>query len=315
MSRLNFPFTFAKIVALFRKMKKKHDDDVLAGGSILTPYLAEQVINLATDNTAVNNAETANNNFEAQEKLMEENTELYHKKYDPIFSEHKNGVQFMKKFYRGSVHKLGDWSVTVNGSKIVYELDINLSCDEIKAFIDKHKSYVAPAVSPMAGYYAEHGINVDTILADLIVIKNLHNAAVAAELLKEEYRESRDNFAELAFDHLLGIGQFVKGFYVGAEHKAGRYGFVIDDSPQKDVERDGVVEAQDSKVLTKLVFGSLLKNTGTIPWKIYKNDVVDGTFTLVNPGDEFKIKWGFGTSTIINENSSVQAKYHGLFSK
>ena len=124
MARINFPNEFAAVVKLFGKVKSKDDAD--AASSVIKPYMTEQGIDLAADETAMTAAVAANDAFDEAAKDAEKLSEQRDNLFDVPWKDTEGCVQFLKKLFRNNVSKLGDWHITVDGrGRINYPSDFS----------------------------------------------------------------------------------------------------------------------------------------------------------------------------------------------
>ena len=105
------------------------------------------------------------------------------------------------------------------------------------------------------------------------------------------------------------------GLFSETPHKAGQWGFIIDDSPQADKIRVGEINPGATKTIRNLVVGKILKNIGPAPFNLYSGDQAIGTAHVLNPGASFTVVRGFGIMTVINTSDSSKAVYEGEFNQ
>jgi hypothetical protein len=313
MSRIKFPNVFTRIVKLFKDAKKKHD--TMLPPKTLQPFLDEETIVLADDLVEVTAAETANTDFDKAGKEAEKLSKERDKKFGPVWVDHEGGVQALKKLYRKNPNKLGDWGVTVNaGGRISYPSDFVGRQGRVLVFIAKHNSF-APGTSPLQPYLDENEIDLAANKTDADNALLDHNNFIIQDDLREQKRMERDTTIAPIEDHLRGMGQFLVNHFEKNPKKANDWGFEIDDSPQGDVERVGVVKFSTSKTLQQLAIGKVISNNGSVAWKLFKGKTASGVPIVINPGDKFNIVRGYGTSTIQNENPSQDGSYRATFNK
>jgi len=311
MARVNLSSVFDKVVTLFKKVFAKHTADGAA--SVLTAYLAEQTIVLADDETDVNTAVVANTEFDKKEKLMEEKSEERDDLFDPAFGEHKASVQFLKKFYRGNVTKLGEWTVTVDArGRVVYATDFSGKAAEVLSFI-AHSDSLPPATNPLTKFLQQNEIDFVSNETNVEAAQVAHTEFTAAETAKEEFRAERDLLITPVEANLRGIGQFLVGHFVKNPKKAGQWGFVVDDSAQADKIRDYFINGGEIKTVNNLAVGKMVTNTGLTILNMFGGKTADGTPIVMNPGQSVTIKRGFGTATIMNTSSTVKGQFEGEF--
>ena len=313
MARINFPKRFAEKTSLQVKVKAKHDADALT--SVLIPYIAEQGIDMTVDATATTNAVTANTNFQAAEKLSEELSQKRDNLFDKVFTDHEGEVQFLKKLFRNNVSKLGEWGVTVdNRGRIHYPPDFVSRAAALPTFITKHNSFPV-GTSPLKPYLDENGISLVTNKTNTTTASTAHNDFLTQDALKEQYVEQRDTLFAPVEAHIRGIGQFLIGLFHNAPKKAGQWGFVVDDSPQADKVRDGIIPAGQSKVLRNLDVGKNFLNKGAIALNLFPGASATGTPIVLPAGQSFAVIRGFGIMTVVNTSNSQNGEYEGEFNQ
>ncbi len=313
MSRLHYPIPFEDWVTLSKALKAK---DVLDGSaSIIRPFNTEEGINLTTDETNLGYAINAHKLSKDKEGEAEKILESINKVLDPIWEKHVKRVQFAKRFYRSSVHKLIDFGVTVNGDVIAYPDDRAMRCACVKALID-HSNAMTSGTSPFtAAYLTGQEMDFTNELAALPgVLANIILYA-AAKVASETATETCDNYMEVIVDHIMAIGQFLMGYFHGAERNVEGWGFNVDKSPKKSVIRDGEVENQSVKTLNKLVTGSDFIGKGPGSFKLFKGKHATGTFVTIVKDQVFKIKYGYGTVTLENIDPVAKVGYEAEFNQ
>ena len=311
MARVNFPVTFLEGVELFKKVKAKHVAD--GAGSPLNPYIAEQGISFATDQTAVDDAVSANSSFDQLEKDAEKFSEKRDSLFNAVFKDHKNCVQFLKKFYRTNLQRLGDWGVTVNErGRITYAEDFLGKHDEVIDFIDKHDSF-APGTSPLEPFLTEQSIVMATNRTKANDAKTAHEDFQNADVDSETEREERDTKWATVENHLHGIASFLTGLYPNAPHKLGDWGYTVDTSDQGTKEKTVLLKEGQHKTIYNIVSESILKNTGLTSLTIYpgKVNLPDDPANLpppiVLPAGQYAIaKRGFYNITIDNGSLTLR---------
>lgn len=313
MARLSFPNTFAGIVKLFRDVKTKHDAQVAP--KTLTPYLDEQGIVMADDETAVNNAVTADTAFgiagREAERLRQQRDFLF----TPVFKRHEGEVQFLKKLYRNNVANLGPWGVTIDSDdRVVYPPDFVGRQAAVITFITKHESFPV-GTSPLQPYVDVNAITIATDKANGVDALAAHNDFLVQDNVRELKREERDVLIEPVANHLRGEGQYLIGLFHSIPKKANEWGFEIDDSPQADRVRDGVIPAATSKVLKNLDVGKDFINKGSTVLNLFPGASAEGTPIVLPAGNTFTVVRGFGTMTVENPDERTDGAYEGMFTK
>lgn len=313
MARINFPNNFAKLVKLFTDFKTKYDAE--AGSSVTQPFLDEQGIDPVTDLAAVNIAVAANTAFEKAERDSEQFTEERDDLFEPVFGHHKDCVQFLKKLFRGTPAKLGEWGQTVDSDdRVVYPSDFMGRTVAVYALITKHGTFPV-GTSPLQPYLDENDIVLADNKSDTDDAVAAHNNFLAQDILKEQKREERDSKMIPVAEHLRGIGQFLVGLYSATPHKAGEWGFIIDDSPQANKIRVGEINPGATKTIRNLTVGKTFKNIGNTSFNLYSGEETEGTALVLNPGTTFTIVRGFGIMTVINTSEADKGVYEGEFNQ
>ena len=313
MARMNFPNTFAGVVKLFKAVKKKYDAE--AGASKLQPFLDEDGIDMTADETAVDAAAAANTDFEKAEKTAEKQVAARNVLFDPTFVFLEGAVQSLKKLYRRNPHKLGDWAVTVHGAnRIVYPPDFLARRLLVLAFIAKHQTF-PPADSPLRPYLEENDIDIVQMKADATDALPLHEDFELQDGIKEQKRAERDGLIGPIEEHLRGEGQWLVNLFEKNPKKAGDWGFEVDDSPQADKIREGVIPAATSKVLRNLDVGKDFLNKGSTPLNLFPGASGTGTPIVLPAGKKFTVVRGFGIMTVVNPDNSQDGAYQGEFNQ
>jgi len=113
--RINYPAEFLERLVVFNNFKAKHDSFPPAG-SPLEPYLLQNKINLANDQTDATDANTANTNFLQAQKDSEDATQDRDNLWNPVM-EHVRGIGgFLKNLYNTNSKQLGYWGFVVDES-------------------------------------------------------------------------------------------------------------------------------------------------------------------------------------------------------
>jgi len=307
MARIVFPKTFSGWVKLVEDV---FAFDVADAGHILQPYLDEEGIVLADDAANAELAVTDDTNFTINERLAETKTRERDNLFDKRFSQHRECVQFLKKLYRSNPHKLGDWSVIVDGSdKIVYPTDFTEKTKAILKFIEKHFSYVSPDVSPLHAFLIENAIdlaNNQTKIEDSILA---NTAAKAAESDKETLRVSRDNYMAPLRTHMRGIGAYAVSFYSSNPSKAGKIGFRIDTSAKAPRLATVILQPGEQKTFQNVANDSEIANLGGTDTNLFKGTEISGPAIALNADAVFNVIRGYGTVTLVNKDTATVGKY------
>lgn len=314
MARLVIDPKFIYRTNLFKKVLAKDTAD--GAGSIIRAFMTENDIVLADDDTDVDDAIVFHNDFEQLEKDAEKKTKERDNLFDPVWEDHTKMVQFLKKFYKNNIAKLGDWGVEVNGKKIVYPADFVNRRLRVLAFIAKHNSF-AVGTSPLTSFLAEADNDIDIAqnLTDATDALTPHDDAKQFAINAETKRADRDNLMDPVTDHIEMIGNFLVGHFPNNPRKAGDWGYTVDTSPKADATREGVINMGSPKKLSHLVVNSILLNTSAFPIEAYKGDEVIGEPIMIQPNIPFVIRRGWGKTTLRNPSDTQKASYKGTFNR
>lgn len=305
MARIKYPHDFLKQTELFKEIKARHDAD--GAGSVLNPYLTKQGINLVTDLADTKSAIAKNKLFEQAEKDAEDFTQDRNKLFDPVFTNMKDGFQFLKKLYRGNPAELGHWGATVNKNAIVYPPDFLKRVDLFTDYKEKHDSYPGDS-SPLAPFLAENEINMDDDETDAGEATTNHNNAKQTEKDAEDLREERDKLFDSVMEHVRGMGQYLKGLYVKHPKHLGQWGYTVDDSPPKPRRHPRSVPASGQITIKNVISDTEFRNTGSTILVLYKGSTTSDEGISVNADDEANIPKNFTTLSIVNQNSNKKGK-------
>jgi hypothetical protein len=110
-----YPPEFEELVKLFRAMKAKHDS-FGPGGSPLTAFLDQNEIEIASDDTKVNAAETKHDEAKQGEKDAEDLREDRDNLFDPVMANVLLMGQFLKGLFVKNPKELGHWGYVVDDS-------------------------------------------------------------------------------------------------------------------------------------------------------------------------------------------------------
>ncbi|MFI5164854.1 MAG: hypothetical protein ACHQHP_06370 [Bacteroidia bacterium] len=311
--RINFPSTFSEWFKLFKKLKPKVL--ALATPNTIDSYMTENGVDLTADDTAVNDADTANTAAEEKEKSAEEHTLAGKLKMKQPMKDHRKCCQNLKSIYRTNPRKLGDWGVTVdNESKIVYSTNADEHAVEIKALITKHNTYAA-GTSPLQPLLDEEGIDLTQNGTDIDDAITEFDSADADSATKEAKIVERNNKINPVIEHIRGIGQAAVKMYASNPKKAGDLGFVIDSSKQPPVLRTITLEAGQEVDYGNLDVGSFVAVQGDGEIGIRPKNKPDVPLTSVSASQKFLLARGFGKSVLKNLSSTKKVTFSAEFHK
>lgn len=307
MARLNFPSNFLLQRILFKAILAKDTADGVA--SAIRPFLTEEEIVLADDAADGIEADGFETTRSKKSKDSEENRELRDKLFDPVLSNLRGSIQYLKKLYRKTPHKLGSWGVTVDGAgKVVIPASFLDQVTLFTTFKAKHDGF-AVGTSPLVPYLTESEIDMDDDETNVTDAGTAHTNFTTNATDSEEARQNRDNKWLPVVDHMHGIGAFLMNLYSAASKKTGQWGFVVDDSPRKPVLRTSKIKLGTTKTISGVVIGSSITNTGETNLKIFKGSTTDGTATELLPNTEFGVVAGYSTTTVANESSTKTGEF------
>ena len=313
MARLIFPESFAAQVTLLGLVNTKHVAD--GGSSVLTAFLAQKGITLATDVTTG----TAASAQEASRALLarqgENFIELRDISMNPVLDHLRKGIQYLKKYYAPNVNELGNWGVSVsNNNKINFPVDFTARVTLWTAYKAKHDSFTAPP-SPLTAFNTQNSFSMTTDNTAVTTAGTNNASGIAAKEQSENAREARDVLWNPVVQHLKDIGNFLVQLFPNNPQKAGLWGFVIDESARKPKLQKTTLILSSQKTVTGIQLGSTLTNTGSTDLHLYKGKTTTGTPTVVHAGEKFGVPKGWSIITIINPSTTATATFTAMVSK
>ncbi|MEI6489184.1 MAG: hypothetical protein WCP52_09490 [Bacteroidota bacterium] len=301
MSRIVYPEAFNEQRTLLAEIKAKHDAD--GAGSDLKAFLTQKFINLNDDQTAGDDAFQADKLRLLKSKQSENFMQLRKIYIDPITSNMRGIIQFLKSFNKPNTDALGDWGVKVVGGKRIdfptKFIDIVILFDNIK---EKHDSYTNPP-SPLTAYLTKQSLDMAAMATDVANANDNNTLGIQAAKDSEEAYQKRNILWEEVVTHIHDIGEFLMTLYKGNSKKLGEYGYVVDDSPQKPKDRTTKIKLSSQVLVDSLVIGSTLKNTGITDLHLYKGKTTTGTPIIVHPGEMWGVPKGYSMITVINPSA------------
>lgn len=307
MARINYPQDFLAQQSLFYSIKTKNDADGV--NSVLTAFMAQQNIDLDADATAAADAKTLDDNRILLSNQSENYTQLRNNAFNPVFARLKAEVQFLKSFYKGNVHTLGDWGITVTGdNRIVYPPSFEERLIVFNNFVAKHQSY-PKGDSPLDPYIIQQNINVanDATAAADANTYNTQSKQSAAD--SENSTEQRDLAWSPVLAHVKLIGDYLKKLFSNNPKNLGLWGFTVDDSPQKPALRTTKLLPGETKVIKGIAIGSIFSNIGTSTLSILKGVNGKATTDLIAPGTKLGMVKGFSTITVTNTSTLEEGEF------
>jgi len=308
MPRIIYASDYISQRKLLDNVSAKHTAD--AGASILIAMLAENSIDLAANAAAALLAD----GHETQRLKHARNAETFEQAAELAVKALTKNVraiaQMLKKFYANDIQKLGTWSITVNGARIV----IPTTPDDLKTLIDaiktRHGAIVPPANSPLTVFLAENPkIDLAQMVADAVQAITDNDSAEAERQQKESRKQQRDTAWNPVMEHLRKIGGFLVRTFVGKEKKAGDWGYTVDDSPRAPVKRTTSVPIASAKSSTGVVIGSTFENVGAGVLHVYTGKSTTGTPAIVPAGEMLGMTKGYSTITVVNPDTLTPGKY------
>lgn len=304
MARLIIPADFASQRTLLTNIVSQNNE--LGTSSPLTAYLPQQNIVLADDVTAGNTAQT----HETSRALLSKQSENFSQLRDNAFEiawKHLTGMaQFLKKFYKGNTKELGNWGLPViESGKIKYPAAFGERVTIFNAVVEKHRQL--GAASPLQPYLDENKINLDAD-SNLVVQATKANANfIAAAAESENETQLRNNTWSPVLQHLRDIGGFLMEVFVNNPKALGKWGFVVDDSPQKSKLRTTKLKLGETRVIMSVTLGSTLTNTGKTDVHVYKGKTTKGTPFIIHAAEQLGMQKGFSTITVVNPSATETA--------
>ncbi|MBK5284356.1 MAG: hypothetical protein JJE25_03050, partial [Bacteroidia bacterium] len=289
----------------------KHTADGAA--SPLIAMLAENSIDLAADAAAAilaDGHETQRlkhgRNAETFEQAAELAVKTLTKKVRAI-------AQMLKKFYADDIQKLGTWSITINGNRVVIPTTPDALKTLIEAIKTRHAGIVPPTNSPLTVFLTN---NPTIVLAQMSTDAGQaitdNDAAAAERLQKESRKQQRDVAWNPVMTHLRKIGGFLVNTFVGKEKKAGDWGYTVDDSPRAPKVRTSTIAIASTKTNKSVVVGGTFTNEGTTTLHVYRGSTTSGTPSIVPPGEMLGMTKGYSIITVVNPDTLKAGKFSVL---
>ncbi len=313
MARLRIPETFAAQVTLLGLISAKHTAD--GAGSVLTAFLAQQAITLATDVTTGTSATTQEASRALLSRQAENYLQLRNIQFNPVMAHLRKEVQYLKSYYAPNFSTLGDWGVTVDaGGRINYPIDFVARTTLWTNFKAKHDSFTAPP-SPLTVFLTQSGFSMTTDNTAVTSSITNNNSSISSRDQSENARETRDNLWNPVLHHITLIGNFLMGLFATNPQKAGLWGFVVDESKRKAKVQKTTLILGSQKTITGVVLGSTITNTGTIDIHLYKGKTTTGSPTIVHGGEQFGVPKGWSIITVVNPSALETAVFTVLVNK
>lgn len=308
MARIIYASDYLQQRKLFDNVNAKHTADGAA--SPLIAMLAENAIDLPADALAATQAD----GHETQRLKHGRNAETFEQAAMLTVKELTKKVraiaQFLKKFYANDIQKLGLWSITVNGNRIVIPATPDALLTLIDAIKTRHAAIIPPANSPLTVFLAQNPtIDLTQMATDAQQAIDDNDAAAAERLQKESRKQQRDTVWDPVMAHVRTIGGFLMDVFPGKEKKAGDWGYVVDDSPRAPKKQTTTVPIGSAKKITNVVIGGTFENVGAVALHVYRGASTVGTPVIVPPGEMLGMTKGYSTITVVNPDTLTSGKF------
>ena len=178
MARIKYPKDFLSRTKLFKNLKEKNDADGPA--SPLIPFLTQHDIDLNADNSDTDEANQQNDQFETADLNGEDQTQERNILFNPVFSDLKDILQFLKKLYTGNAKELGLWGATVDEERIVYPPHFLKRTQLFRDVNKKHNSFPAGS-SPLSSFLVQNEIDMAAHLAATTKAETAHELLQTGE--------------------------------------------------------------------------------------------------------------------------------------
>ena len=293
---------------LLGKIAKKVSDD--AGSSVLKAMLLKNGIALADDVDKGVIALEKNDSYLLFKATSEQSSQQRNILMAPINKNMSGCYQFLKTHFSPEFKVVTDWGGTIgNGGKITYATTTSGQQTMLLALIAKNDSYEDPEVSPLAEYLTLHHIDLAQDAIDAAEALDLDTVFADDKKSSETAREQRDIEWAIPLSHIRMIGDYLMKLYNGNSKILGYYGFVVVNAPKVIKTRNKTISPGDTIFGLRVKIGSTVLNTGKLPLPIYKGATIDGTPTLLAPGNIFTATKGFGKLSFNNPSQTLKATF------
>jgi len=308
MARIIYASDYISQRKLSDNVTEKHTADGVA--SILIAMLAENAIDLAADATAAAQADTHETQRLKHARNAETSEQAAKLAVSALTKNVRTITQYFKKFFADDIQKLGAWSITVNGKRIVIPATPDALKTLIEAIRAKHATFIPPSGSPLTVFLAENPkIDLSQMVTDAGQAILDNDAAAAERQQKESRKQQRDTVWNPVMAHMRTIGGFLVRTFVGKEKKAGDWGYTVDDSPRAPKKQTTTVPIGSAKKITNVVIGGTLENVGAVALHVYKGGTTVGTPVIVPPGEMLGMTKGYSTITVVNPDTLTPGKF------
>ncbi len=298
MSRINEPVSFHAKIILQTACYKKHTAD--AGASVLIPYLTKNTIDFATDVADGVAAVAFDVSATSLAGQSEKATEDRDQSFEPVWKDTLAWAQFLKKLFKGNVKELTDWGVPVDvNGKINYPAPFTERADISVAMIAKSNSY-PDGTSPLQVYITNNNNNLTTISAAI-------TSALAFDISRAELKtasvkatQDRDEKFAKPYINLKGIGSYLMTLFPDSPKNVALWGFDEVDTVVAESERTVTLLPLRSKLISGIVLGSVLTNTGLKDIVIAAGKKGLGKKTTVSPTGTMGMNKGYSAMVASN---------------
>ena len=301
MSRTVFPVSFAGKKALQLTINKKHVADKT--NSVLIGYFKDHDIVFADDLAAGTAAQTIETTRLGEVALSETATNDRDKAYQLPWQRTLQWGQFLKEHYDPNPKELLAWGLpALVGGKIKYPSGFVARSVITNAIITKHLSYTLTP-SPLLPFITENEDDLTLLAAS--VTKANDKEVIRSEMKKSAgmLTNKRDKKWAPPYKNVKGIHGFLKTLYPDDTKMLQLYGFNEVDTPMPTSERTVKILPLKEKKISGIVLGSVLENTGDIPFVYYIGSKKTGTAITVKVGE--KVGMNKGASIIIATNPNT----------
>ena len=307
MSRLIFPNDFNSQVSLLTAVDAKNTAD--GASSPLKHYLTQHNINLTALAAATTTATAHDVSRITLVKQANNYRQLRDMKFEPVFTNIKKEVQFLKSLFGSNFSELGAWGVPIDANgKITYPTSFTDRKNLFGAFYAKHSSYTT-GESPLQVFLSQQNIDmaVDaTAVQDATGYDSSYSTATKQAVNETQMR---DLIWQPIAKNLRGIGDFLKNLYVNNDRQLGLWGFKVDNSIVKPAIRTTKLKLGEQKTVNSIVLGTTLNNIGTVDIIVYKGKVMNGTSAVVKPGEKIGMEKGWSAITVVNTSKLETAVF------
>ena len=307
MARINYPEDFTAQTALLSKIAKQNA--ALGTKSPLIVYCREHDLNFAELAGLAEPATEQNNQHLAIDKSSENNTQQRNNKFGPAWKNLTLEVQFLKHFYKGSERKLGDWSITVDGTgKIVYPPDFAARAQLVQDFLRKHNSY-PPGESPLQLFIDEHDIDVAKDGEATAAAIGFNNDKDEQEAAAKMATQQRNTIWQPALDAIHAFGAFLMGLYAEDSRKMGAWGYDVVEEAAGETVRTTKLKPAAEKTNSSVAIGSVFTNTGKTDLLLDKGDEITDAAVTLKPGEEMGMIKGYSIITVRNLSTLANGEF------